>query len=100
MKNGKAILYNYDFFHEDEVRARPTVQTNALKTALIVFGICHAHPKDYFWASELAASIPLFTKFDLDVDFKGAVFFKPAEVIAGDGFDRGYGGRYHKEDNE
>lgn len=49
IQNAKRLFMNYDYLYDDVVRAKPTVQMNAMKTTLKLVGIGNAHDGDSCW---------------------------------------------------
>lgn len=53
----KAVFINYYCIYEDEVRARPSVQINGMKTKLKLIAIDHARAADCHWGHKLGDAI-------------------------------------------
>lgn len=82
IRNGKALIIKYRYIYDNEVRARPTIQINALTMTLKLVGLGHTCAGDCRWAHRLRSAILLFIKYNVGVDLQAAVFSRLAEVIA------------------
>lgn len=71
-------------FHDDEIRARFTVQIDTINSTLKVVGIHHGDAEDCRSTYDFRSAIWLFMNEDVDVNFWGAVFHRFAELIAED----------------